>query len=41
MAVGVVIMLEADVGVGFPEGSVPAAVTSYVVPGARPDRVQS
>lgn len=41
VVVGVVIMFGADAGVGFPEASVPAAVISYVVPGARLARVQS
>ena len=36
-----VTVVGADGGVGWPEAVVAVAVTSYVVPGARPVRTQS
>ena len=41
MAAGVVSVVGAEAAVGWPEAVVAVAVTSYVVPGARPVRTQS
>ena len=41
LAMGVVMVVGADAGVGWPKAVVAVAVTSYVVPGARPVRTQS
>ena len=41
LARGVVMVCGADGGVGWPDAVVAVAVTSYVVPGARPVSVQS
>jgi len=41
LAAGVVSVVGADAGVGWPEAAVAVAVTAYVVPGARPVRTQS